>query len=259
MRFGICTNSAGLLSLRNAGFDFGEFTLNEIAALTDGAFIDLQKLSDKIGISIEASNGFFPWSMRVIGSEADQSEIKRYVRRAISRAAEIGIAVSVVGNGGSRRIPDGMELLEAERQFTDILNLIGDEAGKFGITIAVEPLNTRETNFLLSVSDTARLVKEIAHPHVQVLADFYHMRMDGEPMSAMEDARGILRHVHIANSNGRVFPAAINEDIYCEFFGMLRKIGYSERVSIEAKHIDLLSDATLALEVLRKVSSPSTN
>ena len=161
----------------------------------------------------------------------------------------------MVGNGGSRRIPEGHDRIGVEAEFVEVLRIIGNEAAKYGITVALEPLNTRETDFINSVPEAVAIAKTAALPQVRVLADFYHMRMDEEPMEALLDAKGLLAHVHIANSHGRIFPADVGEDLYDAFFGMLGRIGYNERISLEATAKDLAQEAPAALAVLREAAA----
>jgi sugar phosphate isomerase/epimerase len=254
MRYGICTGPENLEIVARAGFDYVEFTLNQVAGWTDAAYKAVREQVQAAGIRVEACNGFFPWAMRVVGPEADRQAIADYVKLALPRAAELGVQTTVVGNGGSRRIPDNMSREAGEAAFVEILRLIGDEAAQVGITAAIEPLNSQESNFILSIPEGARVASMAGHPNVKLLADFHHMRMDGEPMSALESARGLLRHVHIANSHGRVYPMDRTEDDYAAFFGMLRRIGYDGRVSIEAGTQDMAADAPRALAMMKTVA-----
>ena len=253
MRFGICTSPENLSLVEQAGFDYIELTLNLVTALPDGEFASLLRKVNASRIKVEAFNGFFPWSMRVVGPNANQDAIRSYVRVALSRASQLGGKVTVVGNGGSRRMPEGYTRDTVVAQFSEVLSIIGDEAARQGLVGAVEPLNVRETDFINSLSEGVAIVRALHHPNIMLLADFYHMRMDSEPITALSEAEGLLRHVHIANSHDRVFPVDAQEDLYADFFEMLRRIGYDERVSIEGNVKNLAVEAPLALSVLKKV------
>jgi len=258
MRFGICTTPDNIDVLAPAGFDYAELSLNTIAALDPDAYESLRRQVGTSPIKVESFNGFFPWSMRVVGPNANPEAIRSYAESAMERAAGLGGKVVVVGNGGSRRIPEGYEKSSIIAQFAGVLRVIGDEAAKYGIIAALEPLNVRETDFINSIPEGVELVRAADHPHVRLLADFYHIRMDDEPMENLAQAKGMLAHVHIANAHGRIFPADAGEDLYEEFFCMLHLIGYDERVSLEAASKDLALEAPLALAVLKEVASRGT-
>lgn len=253
MHFGICTIPENLCIVEQSGFDYIELTLNAVAAMPEDEFQSLRRKIGSSRIKAEAYNGFFPWSMRVVGPNANPDAIRSYVHAALSRAAQLGGKVAVVGNGGSRRMPEGYAREKVVGQFSEVLAIIGAEAARHGMVAAVEPLNLRETDFINSIAEGAAIVRALDHPNVKLLADFYHMRMDAEPITVLLEAEGLLRHVHIANSHDRVYPLDVREDLYAAFFEMLRRIGYDERVSIEATVKDLAKEAPLALAVLKKV------
>lgn len=255
MRYGICTDPENLTRVAKAGFDYVECALSSLANLPEEDHLRLRRQAEASPVKIEATNIFFPGHLRIVGPEADWAAIKAYVCHAMGRAADLGVKTVVVGSGGARRIPDGMDEAAARRQLIDTLRLIGDEGVASGITVALEPLNNKETNLILSVSEGAALVKEAGHPQVRLLADFYHMRMEREPMSALLEAGGLLAHVHLANSHGRVYPLHASEEPYDVFFAMLRRIGYQGRISIEAGTTQMETDAVRALAMMKKLET----
>ena len=61
-----------------------------------------------------------------------------------------------------------------------------------------------------------------------------------------------IRHLHMANPDGRIFPRRWEEYDYAPFFAALRQIGYDKRISVEASTKDLPADAPLAIALLRR-------
>ena len=74
-------------------------------------------------------------------------------------------------------------------------------AGRYGIIIAVEPLNRAETNIINSVEEGLKFVRDVDHANIKITADFYHMRRENEPMDVLIQAGKDIAHLHIANSN----------------------------------------------------------
>lgn len=251
MRYGICTGPENLAVVEQAGFDYVEIVLNQVAGWTEEEFNTALRQVDAAGIGLEASNCFFPGDAKLVGPAADFPALRDYVCKVLPRAARLGVKTCVVGSGGARRMPDDLPRDVGRTQFLDLLHLIGDEAGKVGITAAVEPLNSRESNFILSLEEGAEIIQAVNHPHIRLLADFYHMRIDGEPMEALKAAKGLLWHVHIANSHGRMYPLERGEDLYDDFFTELHRIGYDGRVSIEASTQDMAGDGMRALNMMK--------
>ncbi len=253
MRFGICTGIENVPLLEEAGYDYFEWSVTTIASLSNEEFREVKNRLKGFSLKPEACNVFFPGTMMIVGPDADMNAIKEYARKALGRVAELGTQVTVVGSGKSRRVPEGWEKARALDQFCAVLQVIGDLASQNGIIAVIEPLNSGETNLVNSVAEAHELEKLVNHPNVKLLADFYHMRVGNEPMDGLVAAGEKIRHLHIANSNGRLYPLDKNEDSYEEFFGALRKIGYNGRISVEASTKNMREEAVKALKLLKEL------
>ena len=84
------------------------------------------------------------------------------------------------------------------------------------------------------------------------MIDFYHLASEGEDPAIVLRAREHIRHLHMANPQGRVFPLAWDEFDYAPFFANLRAIGYDQRISVEATPKDFPSEAPRAIALLRR-------
>jgi len=91
--------------------------------------------------------------------------------------------------------------------------------------------------------------------YIGVLADSYHMAVQKEPIEHIALAGSNLLHVHTANPAGRIYPAFNDGVDYKKMFSVLRSIGYSGGISIEAFSNDPETDARIALQVLREASA----
>ena len=242
IRFGACvgTDIAKISALKQAGFDYAEASLSAVAAMSDGEFGAFASHAAAAGLSVEATNGFFPTDLRLVGENVDCAAITAYTEHALSRAAWLGVRVAVLGSGKSRAIPEGFDRNTAERQFVHVLRLCGEIAEKYGIIIAIEPLRTAECNFINTVADGLEICSCIGHPNVRVLADFYHVYMNGEPLDAVANSNGMLAHVHIARANpDRLYPHCEADLPACSLWAQaLRDCGYSGRISLEGSSGD---------------------
>jgi sugar phosphate isomerase/epimerase len=84
------------------------------------------------------------------------------------------------------------------------------------------------------------------------MIDFFHLASEGEDPAIVERAREHVRHLHMANPNGRVFPLAWEEYGYAPFFAKLRSVGYTGRISVEASSKDVAAEAPRAIALLRR-------
>lgn len=160
----------------------------------------------------------------------DWDGVLEYCRTALARCRALGGDVVVLGSAGARRVPEGFDAAQAERRFCDFCRLLGPVADAAGMDIAIEPLNAEEDNLIVSVAQGARLVDEIDHPRICLLADFYHMGRQQEPVGAVAAANARLRHTHLADL-GRAAPgfAPDGEADFVGFFRALRQAGYADR------------------------------
>jgi len=254
MKVGICTGIENIKKMEAIGFDYIEPSVVSIAKMSDEEFEAAVKLVQGSSIKCEAFNVLFPGNVRLTGPEVDEKAIEDYLKTAFSRVSQLGARVIVFGSGGARRIPDGWSREEGWKQLVRVARIAGDVAAEYGLTVAMEPLNTWETNILNSVGEGVDFVRDVNHSHVKLLADFYHMRRGNEDMDVLLGASLYLAHLHIANSNGRVCPLERTEDIYDIFFERLKEIGYRGRISIEAGVKDVDREGPVAIALLKELS-----
>lgn len=253
MKFGLCTPVSNLKMAYDMGYDYIEPSVTGIAAMDEEEFLKAVDTVNNSPIKCEVCNIMFRSEVRLTGSGYSEETIIAYLDNAFSKIVQLGTEIVVLGSGGARRVPPDFDLHEGKRQFFHAAKVVGEIAAKFNLIIALEPLNQRETNIITTVKEGVELVQELNHPNVKLLADFYHMRMEDEPMSIIETAGNLLYHTHIAQGHERTYPLSQEEDIYDEFFSALRNAGYDKRISIEGKTEDITKDGSAALSLLRSL------
>src|SRR5207247_3267843 len=140
--------------------------------------------------------------------------------------SKLGVEVLVFGSGGARRVPDGFAREEAFKQLVDFGRRAAREARSHGITIAIEPLRKQETNIINSAAEGLELVNAVSDPNFQLMVDFYHLASEQENPDVIVRARDHIRHLHMANPQGRVFPLRWEEYDYGPVFATRRELGY---------------------------------
>jgi D-psicose/D-tagatose/L-ribulose 3-epimerase len=252
VRVGYCTGLNNVPAAKANGFDYVELSTTEIANLSDGDFDRAAANLSTIGLPTPAANLFLPATLKVTGPAANADEQMAYVTKAFARLARLGVQIVVFGSGGARRVPEGFSQDDAFRQLVDFGKRVGPLARARGITVAVEPLRHEETNIINSAAEGLRLVEAVDDPGFQLMVDFFHLASEHEDPGIIVRARAHLRHLHMANPEGRVFPLAAGEYAYEPFFSALRAIGYDQRISVEASTKDLQADAPRAIALLRR-------
>ncbi|MBR4072571.1 MAG: sugar phosphate isomerase/epimerase [Clostridia bacterium] len=236
MRIGVCANYDRWGIVASVGYDYVEGDFSNIACARDEDFEKMKKACSSSGINMEASKCFFPGDF-VLYSKDNFDEVKKNVReyceRGFARSVELGHKVAAIGSAGARNIKEDYTKEEAEEQFCEILRICGEVGAKYGITVTVEPLNPKETNFINTFADGMDIVKKTAHPNVLAMVDFYHHVVNGEPLETLDGTEGILVHVHIARAN-RETPTLDDAEVIIPKIEYLKKVGYNGRISIES-------------------------
>jgi len=250
IRLGVCTSPANVEKVAQIGYDYIEFGLSSIAAMSEEEFGELAQKMDQSPIKAEAYNGMMPASVPVTGPNVNASQQHEYLELAFSRAHRLGGKVVVFGSSGARNVPEGYPIDMAWRQIVNFLRLAERHAANYDITIAIEPLRKKESNIINYVSEAVLLSSIHQLPHIRALGDTYHMAMGSEPLSALTLAGDMLAHVHTANAIGRKYPAPGDGEDYEAIFAALIEGGYEGRVSVEGGCDDFDTDAAAAFEAL---------
>ena len=251
MKIGFCAKPDRLEEIRDAGFDYIELPVNHIAALSGEEFDVLLEKVRSGGLSCPAFNLLFPGTMKLLDPACTEEEIRTYLDGALGRVSALGGRVVVFGSGKSRARPEGMSYDEAFRGLARICVLCGEAAQKYGLTVVIEPLNRGECNMINSVAEGACLRAAANHPNVGLLADYYHIAMEGEPPADLKRLGGIA-HCHIAALAGRRIPLEAEEG-FSQMFSAMKETGYEGLVSVEGKCEDLAKEGPVALELLRRL------
>jgi D-psicose/D-tagatose/L-ribulose 3-epimerase len=252
VRVGYCTTLKNLDAAKAAGFEYVELSATEIASLSDADYETAAAHIRQLGMPTPAANLFLPSTLKVTGPVTDPAAQMAHVRKAFERLEKLGTEVVVFGSGGARRVPEGFAKEEAFKQLVDFGRRAAREAKPHGITIAIEPLRKQETNIINTAAEGLELVNAVGDPNFQLMIDFYHLASEQEDPAIVLRARDHIRHLHVANPQGRVFPQKWEEFDYAPFFANLRAIGYDKRISVEGATQDLAAQGPLAVALLHR-------
>ncbi|HLX61458.1 MAG TPA: sugar phosphate isomerase/epimerase family protein [Planctomycetota bacterium] len=240
--------------LTAARADFAEFCVGAVTPdEPESAFEKLFNDVSKYKLRVEAFNSFIPAKYPITGPHADLKAALGYCSRALPRCRALGGEVVVLGSGAARRFPEDFPRERAEAQFIEFCKELGPIAESNKLTIALEPLNSSDDNLCVRVDHGARLVDAIGHPHIQLLADQFHIAYEKEPYENIFHAGARLRHVHVADV-GRVAPgfAPIGEENFIGLFKILKQIKFPGRCSFEGKFDNIDAQTAPMIAFLRK-------
>ncbi len=252
VKIGYCGPLKDIDAVKAAGFDYMEVRTSEVAALSDADFENVAAKFKQVGLPVLAANLFIPANIKVTGPNIDKERQMEYVRRALDRVSRLGVRLVVFGSGGARQVPEGFSKQEAFEQLVDFGKRIAPEARSRNITIAIEPLRQQESNIINTTADELAWVNAVNDPNIQLMIDFYHFSVEKQDPADILKVRNHLRHLHMANPNGRVMPLKWDEYDYAPFFAVLRKIHYDRLISLEVSNANLPVEGPQAIALLRR-------
>lgn len=254
VRFGVCTSIANAQVLRDTGWDFIE---ENVQGLFQGTEPEEKYVGQARAVGsalpVEAANCLVPGNLKITGPSADRGALERYMTNVLRRAGATQCRTLVFGSGGARQVPDGWDKSTATDQIVVFGQMIAPIAQKYGVTITLEHLCVKECNIVTTLEEELEIVRRVNHPHFQCLLDTYHLWEDNLALSEVEPLLPYLRHVHLADRDGRVAPGESGASDYREVFAMLKKGGYNHRLSVEAMGFgDLAGSGPRVLAFLKR-------
>ncbi len=233
MKFGICTSVGNAAAVKAAGWEYVEENVQTLLqpAVPDDQWTAAPAKSAVLPIPV--ANVLMPGTLKITGPTADPQKLREHISTVVRRARQVGIKTIVFGSGGARNVPDGFERESAVKQITDFARNTAQLAAEQGITIVAEHLNRGECNIMNTVAEAMQYVKAVNHPNFQCLVDTYHLWLEDEPLENVRAAMPWIRHVHLADKDGRVAPGLSGTADYRKFFGVLKQANYNGLISFE--------------------------
>jgi len=201
-------------------------------SLTEEQFAQNIERIKKARCKVALCNIFFPGKMKIAGPEVDEQQVLTYAEAVLSRAQKAGVPWIVLGSGGSRRLPDGYDQKKATDDFVLLCRKLAITAEKYKVMIVLESLETVETNFLLTLTSAAGVVRAVNHPNFKLNADIFHMLRESESPQSIIDARDVLVYCEIAEKEKRSLPGVQGDD-FKPYLRALRKANYKGDIFIE--------------------------
>jgi sugar phosphate isomerase/epimerase len=253
LKIGICTNYTNGLIMKPSGYSYIEESVGRflMPKKDEAEFKNMLEDLTDFPLPVKACNGFIPKDLKSVGPESSQVDILEYMETTFRRAEKVGVEIIVFGSGGSRSIPEGFSREEALKQFVTLCMNMAPIAEKYNVVVVLEPLNIKECNFINSVAEGGEIVKKVNHPNFQLLADIYHMKMDGEDPENIVEYGQFIKHIHIAEKEDRAVPGTYNED-FSSYFSALKEINYQGMISIEARWEDMEKQAPLGIKIIKQ-------
>jgi len=215
------------------GFDGVEIAVENPADI-DPAFVKAEL--DRHGLICTSVCACFPPSRDLRGTKAQQQATVVYMKRLVDIADVLGTDIVMGPLYSATGRADAVPAAEYQRQWRTVrvhIKTICAYAEAHGKVICMEPLNRFETDFLNTVEQGLRMIREVKSPALKLLLDTFHMNIEEKnPADAIRRAGKHVGHIH-ASASDRGTPGNDNVD-WRGVAKALKDIRYQGAVVIES-------------------------
>src|SRR6266851_9112673 len=216
-----------LEKVAEAGYGAVEL-VNEFLKWSDEDFRRMNNKKRSLGITFDATAGVWKGIADPGGRDAFLTDLQNFF--PVAHKLECSAVIVLSGN----RV-EGVSRDAHHEACIEALKRAADLAAKQNVTLLLENIDQEENPkyYLTSVAEGFEIVRQVAHPHVKFLDDFYHEQIsEGNLIEKLEKNIGDVGLVHIADVPGRHEPGT-GEINYANIYRKLVELKYGRYVAME--------------------------
>jgi hydroxypyruvate isomerase len=216
-----------LEKVASAGYNNVEL-VGEFKKWSETDFKNVAQTKRRLGISFDATGGV----EHSLANPAERDAFLGDVKSLLPAMEKLECPALIVLTG------DKLPSLSHEAQHASCvegLKRAADVVQGHGIRILLENIDPEENPkyFLTSVAEGFEVVKEVNHPHVRFLYDFFHEQIsEGNLIEKLEKNVALIDLVHVADVPGRHEPGT-GEINYSNIYKKLVSLGYDRYMAME--------------------------
>ena len=180
----------------------------------------------------------------------------RYLCDLAQFCSDLGGDVMVFGSPQQRKLLEGVSVEQGMTWAAEVLKQSMPTMDKLGITIALEPLGSKETNFLRFAADAVELAEKVDSPHCKMMLDCKAMTAESKSMpDLIREYKDWMFHFHANDPNLR--GPGMGDLDFVPIFQALHDIDYKRWISVEVFDYSPGAEALAkeSIDYMRKVEA----
>jgi len=246
MKFAICQElfegwewerqCEAIASFGYTGIEVAPFTLarriEEVSAATRR---ELRSVAESHGLTICGLHWLLAKTEGLHLTTADAAvrhATAEYLKQLAHACADLGGTILVFGSPAQRNLQPGVSREQAYENAAEVFRAVTPVLADRQVTIAMEPLTPKETDFVNTCADAVELMQRVDHPHFALHQDVKAMLSESIPIPELiEHYASVTRHFHV-NDDNLLGPGMGRTDFH-PILKALQQTQYAGWVSVE--------------------------
>jgi sugar phosphate isomerase/epimerase len=224
------------------GIEIAPFTLAPSAEdITAGQRKNTRRIIESSGLQTVGLHWLFAGPTGLHMTTKDNQvwgRTRDYLSCLLDLCNDLGGRILVLGSPKQRSIIEGQTKKGAWQRAVDLLSSVLDRAEDLGLTICFEPLSPVETNFINTVAEGMKMVRQINHPSLKIHLDVKAMCSEKTPVP--EIIRSVsaddIGHFHVNDPN--LYGPGMGDVDYAPIAEAIKDIGWDKWLSVEVFKYD---------------------
>jgi sugar phosphate isomerase/epimerase len=246
MKFAICQElfegwewerqCQAIATIGYTGIELAPFTLaNRITEVSAARRRELKSIAEAHGLTIFGLHWLLAKTEGFHLTTADASVRRataQYLRDLANACADLGGTIMVFGSPSQRNLQPGVSREEAYANAAEVFRAVTPVLADRNVTIAMEPLTPKETNFVNTCAEAVDLMKRVDHPHFALHQDVKAMLSESTSIPELiHQYSAETKHFHVNDDN--LLGPGMGRTDYHPILQALRQSGYDGWVSVE--------------------------
>ncbi len=232
----LVNNSVDIVKAASDGFDCIEITIDYVMNNSAEQFILLKNLFLENKIAPEVCYSVLPKNVLITERGFNLYVWMEYLKKALHRLSELGCQKLVWSNGRARVLPWEGDTSERKEQVLQFLHMLCELSKNYGITVLIEPLGPRRTNYLNSMKEIDEFLPFVRKDNLSSMISLRELAEIDLPPEKFLNYSHLIKHVHMENplivSGRRTAPRPGDEYDYSAFLSALHSINYNAVITL---------------------------